>query len=106
MPRWWPPGAGEFSNQINTRRSSRGVPQAAGRRAHDTTFHKLRHYNAAELIAAGADVRTVAEHLGHGGGGSTTLRGASHRSRVVTQCQVVHCAKYNRRAAAIVSGLP
>ncbi|HSL09033.1 MAG TPA: tyrosine-type recombinase/integrase [Pseudonocardiaceae bacterium] len=40
----------------------------------DTTFHKLRHYSATELIAAGVDVRTVAGRLGHAGGGTTTLR--------------------------------
>jgi integrase/DNA-binding transcriptional regulator YhcF (GntR family) len=39
-----------------------------------TTFHKLRHYSATELIAGGVDVRTVAGRLGHSGGGSTTLR--------------------------------
>jgi integrase len=40
----------------------------------ETTFHKLRHYTAAEPIAAGVDVRTVAGRLGHSGGGTTTLR--------------------------------
>jgi integrase len=40
----------------------------------DTTLHKLRHYSATELIAAGVDVRTVAGRLGHGGGGTTTLK--------------------------------
>ena len=40
----------------------------------ETTFHKLRHYSATELIAAGVDVRTVAGRLGHAGGGTTTLR--------------------------------
>jgi integrase len=40
----------------------------------DTTIHKLRHYSATELIAAGVDIRTVAGRLGHGGGGATTLR--------------------------------
>jgi integrase len=40
----------------------------------DTSLHKLRHYNATELIGAGVDVRTVAGRLGHGGGGATTLR--------------------------------
>jgi hypothetical protein len=40
----------------------------------DMHLHQLRHYSATELIAAGADVRTVAGRLGHGGGGSTTLR--------------------------------
>ncbi|WP_460666112.1 tyrosine-type recombinase/integrase [Kribbella swartbergensis] len=39
-----------------------------------TTLHKLRHYSATELIAAGVDIRTVAGRLGHGGGGTTTLR--------------------------------
>jgi integrase len=39
-----------------------------------TTLHKLRHYSATELIAAGVDVRTVAGRLGHGGGGATTLK--------------------------------
>ena len=37
-------------------------------------LHTLRHYSATELIAAGVDVRTVAGRLGHGGGGTTTLR--------------------------------
>jgi site-specific recombinase XerC len=37
-------------------------------------LHQLRHYSATELISAGVDVRTVAGRLGHGGGGSTTLR--------------------------------
>jgi integrase len=39
-----------------------------------TTLHNLRHYNATELIAAGVDIRTIAGRLGHGGGGTTTLR--------------------------------
>ena len=39
-----------------------------------TALHKLRHYNATELIAAGVDIRTVAGRLGHGGGGTTTLK--------------------------------
>ncbi|MFI6160756.1 GntR family transcriptional regulator [Micromonospora haikouensis] len=37
-------------------------------------MHALRHYSATELINAGVDVRTVAGRLGHGGGGTTTLR--------------------------------
>jgi integrase len=40
----------------------------------ETTIHKLRHYSATELIAAGVDPRTVAGRLGHGGGGTTTLK--------------------------------
>lgn len=37
-------------------------------------IHALRHYSATELINAGVDIRTVAGRLGHGGGGTTTLR--------------------------------
>ncbi|MCF7547412.1 tyrosine-type recombinase/integrase [Pseudonocardia sp. WMMC193] len=40
----------------------------------ETTIHKLRHYSATELIAGGVDPRTVAGRLGHGGGGTTTLK--------------------------------
>jgi integrase len=36
-----------------------------------TTFHKLRHYSATELIRAGVDVRTVAGRLGHAEGDTT-----------------------------------
>ncbi|RTL61780.1 MAG: integrase [Pseudonocardiaceae bacterium] len=39
-----------------------------------TTIHKLRHFSATELIAAGVDPRTVAGRLGHSGGGTTTLK--------------------------------
>jgi integrase/DNA-binding transcriptional regulator YhcF (GntR family) len=40
----------------------------------DMHIHQLRHYSATELISAGVDVTTVGGRLGHGGGGSTTLR--------------------------------
>ncbi len=40
----------------------------------ETTFHKLRHYSATELVASGVDIRTVAGRLGHGGGGTATLK--------------------------------
>jgi integrase len=40
----------------------------------DSHLHALRHYSATELIASGVDIRTVAGRLGHGGGGTTTLR--------------------------------
>jgi integrase/DNA-binding transcriptional regulator YhcF (GntR family) len=39
-----------------------------------TSLHKLRHYSATELILAGVDIRTVGGRLGHGSGGTTTLR--------------------------------
>lgn len=54
------------------------VTQRYGRLAEklglSTTFHKLRHFSATELITAGVDPRTVSGRLGHAGGGSTTLR--------------------------------
>jgi DNA-binding transcriptional regulator YhcF (GntR family) len=34
----------------------------------------MRHYNATELIMADVNLKTVAGRLGHGGGGTTTLR--------------------------------
>ena len=40
----------------------------------DTHLHALRHYSATELINAGVDIRSVAGRLGHGGGGTTTLK--------------------------------
>ena len=40
----------------------------------DSHLHAVRHFSATELISAGVDIRTVAGRLGHGGGGSTTLR--------------------------------
>jgi integrase len=40
----------------------------------DSHLHALRHYSATALLTAGVDLRTVAGRLGHGGGGSTTLR--------------------------------
>jgi len=39
-----------------------------------TTLHKLLQDNATELLAAGVDLRTVAGRLGHGGGGTKTLK--------------------------------
>src|SRR5664279_1320827 len=48
--------------------------QQVASQAIDTTLHKLRHFNATELIAAGVNIRTVAGRLGHAGGGTTTLR--------------------------------
>jgi integrase len=53
---------------------SQRYDRLAARLGIETTFHKLRHYSATELIAAGVDVRTVAGRLGHGGGGTTTLK--------------------------------
>jgi integrase len=39
-----------------------------------TYLHALRHYSATELLTSGVDLRTVAGRLGHGGGGTTTLK--------------------------------
>jgi integrase len=43
-----------------------------------TRLHDLRHFVATQALAAGADVRTVAGQLGHGGGGAVTLRVYAH----------------------------
>jgi integrase len=40
----------------------------------NTHIHALRHHSAIGLLSAGIDLRTVAGRLGHGGGGTTTLR--------------------------------
>ena len=67
-------------SQLDALRSLPDSVIAAVRRARSTgsasvtTLHKLRHYSATELIAAGVNPRTVAGRLGHGGGGTTTLR--------------------------------
>lgn len=53
----------------------RRLSRRLGMAAH---LHQLRHYSATQLLAAGVDLRTVAGRLGHGGGGSTTLRVYAH----------------------------
>ena len=74
------PSSFVFSNDPDSSRALRpdGVTQRYGRMVKrlgiTTHFHALRHYSATELIGAGVDPRTVAGRLGHGGGGSTTLR--------------------------------
>ncbi len=60
---WWKPGS-----------VSQRYRRMCARLGWDMNLHQLRHYSATELISAGVDVRTVAGRLGHGGGGSTTLR--------------------------------
>jgi len=65
-----PDGSRPFRPDSVTQRDGR----LAARHRIDSTIHALRHYSATELIAAGVDVRTVAGRLGHGGGGTTTLR--------------------------------
>ncbi|MGH3538334.1 MAG: tyrosine-type recombinase/integrase [Pseudonocardiaceae bacterium] len=65
-----PDGSAHLTPGTFTQRYNR----LAERLAIDTNLHKLRHYSATELVAAGVDVRTVAGRLGHSGGGTTTLR--------------------------------
>jgi integrase len=59
----------------------------------DMNIHQLRHYSATELISAGVDVRTVAGRLGHGGGGTTTLR-----------VYAAWVSESDQRAASLLSG--
>jgi integrase len=59
----------------------------------DSHLHALRHYSATELITAGVDIRTVAGRLGHGGGGTTTLR-----------VYAAWVAESDKRAANIIAG--
>ena len=66
--------APDASAPMNPDTVTRRYDRMAKRLGITTTFHRLRHYSATELIAAGVDVRTVAGRLGHGGGGTTTLK--------------------------------
>ena len=59
---------------INPDPATQRYRRMATRLGINTTLKNLRHYTATELISGGVDVRTVAGRLGHGGGGSTTLR--------------------------------
>jgi integrase len=53
---------------------SRRYARLAKRLGIDTSLKNMRHYNATELIMADYNLKTVAGRLGHGGGGTTTLR--------------------------------
>jgi integrase len=66
--------APDGSQHLNPESVGQRYSRRAARLGIKTTIHKLRHYSATELIAAGVDVRTVAGRLGHGGGGTTTLK--------------------------------
>ncbi len=65
------PGASNFAVRDSV---TQRYDRLAARLGIATTFHGLRHYSATELLAAGVDPRTVAGRLGHGGGGTTTLK--------------------------------
>jgi integrase len=65
-----PDGSRHLRPDSVTQRFSRLV----GRLGIETSIHKLRAYNATELISAGFDLRIVAGRLGHGSGGVTTMR--------------------------------
>jgi DNA-binding transcriptional regulator YhcF (GntR family) len=65
-----PAGRDHLKPDSVTQRYSR----LAARLGIETSIHKLRTYNATELLAAGVDIRKVAGRLGHGSGGATTMR--------------------------------
>jgi integrase len=67
------------------------IAQAAGV---SLNVKALRHYTASQLLAGGIDLRNTAARLGHGGGGSTTLR---HYADPVSEV--------DRRAAAYLAQL-
>lgn len=67
-------GAPDGSTYVTPGALTQRYNRLAERLGIDTNLHKLRHYSATELVAAGVDVRTVAGRLGHSGGGTTTLR--------------------------------
>jgi len=67
-------GAPDGSTHMTPGALTQRYNRLADRLGIDTNLHKLRHYSATELVAAGVDVRTVAGRLGHSGGGTTTLR--------------------------------
>jgi integrase len=54
--------------------ASRRYARLAKRLNIDTSLKNMRHYNATELIRANYQLKTVAARLGHGGGGTTTLK--------------------------------
>ena len=75
-----PGGAFIFSNAPDGRNwlkpdsVSQRYARMCARLGWDMNIHQLRHYSATELITSGVDITTVSGRLGHGGGGSTTLR--------------------------------
>lgn len=66
--------APDGSEPLKPKTASQRYNRLADRLGIKTTLHRLRHYSATELIAAGVDIRTVAGRLGHSGGGTTTLK--------------------------------
>lgn len=67
-------GSPEHSEPLRPDTVTQRYTRMCQRLGYDMHIHQLRHFSATELIAAGVDVRTVAGRLGHGGGGTTTLR--------------------------------
>jgi integrase/DNA-binding transcriptional regulator YhcF (GntR family) len=87
-----PAGKDHLKPDSVTQRYSR----LAARLGIETSIHKLRTYNATELLAGGLDVRLVSGRLGHGSGGVTTLR---HYSAWVTEAD-------QRAAGPIAPNMP
>jgi integrase len=65
-----PDGSLPHHPDLLTRRFTR----LARRLGIDASLKHLRHYNATELLAANHNVKIVGGRLGHGGGGTTTLK--------------------------------
>lgn len=87
-----PSGASHLKPDSVTQRYSR----LAARLGIETSIHKLRTYNATDLLTGGLDVRLVSGRLGHGSGGATTMR---HYSAWVTEAD-------QRAAGPIAPNMP
>ncbi len=75
-----------------------------------TELKNWRHYNATELIAAGADLNVIAGRLGHGGGGSTTLKSYTafqhERSQRAAEALIIRMPPRPGAAASDGAGAP
>ncbi len=67
--------APDFSRPLKPNTATQRYRRLATRNElRSTRLHSIRHYSAAELLAAGIDLRSVAGRLGHGSGSATTLK--------------------------------